>query len=437
MLNILQLDALNKVKEGKSIFLTGAPGVGKSFLLSKIVEYLKETDIKYGITALTGCAALLIKGQTLHSFLGIGLGNSSTETLVKKIEKNGKVYNKIKELQLLIIDEISMMNDIFFEKISCVIKSIKKNNKPFGNIQLVLVGDFCQLPPVDSKYCFESKLWKELNIIKIELKEIIRQKDDNDFQTILNSIRNGKITKKSYNKLLSLQNTEFNNSIIPTKLYCLNIDVDKINNNNFDIQYCTNINLDLLDKNNDLENIKINNTIDCYYGQALEKDNIDIPDNEKIYRYNCYTNDKKTDKTKYNISLIKNLQVMVNRNINLDLGLVNGTRGIITSLNEKYVIIKDINNNLHKIDYYRDGNDNDLTYNIFIPLSLAYSLTVHKAQGCTLDAVEIDASNNNFAPGQLYTALSRAKKMENIKLVNLDKEAFLINKNVLSYYNNN
>ena len=109
---------------------------------------------------------------------------------------------------------------------------------------------------------------------------------------------------------------------------------------------------------------------------------------------------------------------------------------LITSLNEKYVIIKDINNNLHKIDYYKDENDNEYTCTLFMPLSLAYSLTVHKAQGCTLDAVEIDASNNNFAPGQLYTALSRAKKMENIKLVNLDKEAFLINKSVLNYYNN-
>ena len=432
MLNILQLDALNKVKEGKSIFLTGAPGVGKSFLLNKIVEYLKETDIKYGITALTGCAALLIKGQTLHSFLGIGLGNATSEILIKKIENNKKIYNRIKELQLLLVDEISIMNNVFFEKISDIIKIIKKNNKPFGNIQLVLVGDFCQLPPIEGKYCFETNLWKNIDIEKVELKEIIRQKDDNDFQIILNSIRKGEITKRSYKKLLNLEKTVFNNNIIPTKLYCLNIDVDKINNNNFDIQYCINSKIDLLDKKN-LNNIKLNNTIECYYNLTLQ--NNDINENKKIYKYICYTNDKKIDKNKYDICLIKNLQVMVSRNINLDLGLVNGTRGYITSLSDKYVTIRDINNNLHKIDYYRDENKNDNTYNIFIPLCLAYSLTVHKAQGCTLDAVEIDASNNNFAPGQLYTALSRAKKMENIKLINLDKEAFLINKNVLNYYN--
>lgn len=127
---------------------------------------------------------------------------------------------------------------------------------------------------------------------------------------------------------------------------------------------------------------------------------------------------------------------MITRNINIDEGLVNGTRGYIYDLNISYVIFNDINNKKHKINYYRDNNINNNTYIMFMPICLAYALSIHKSQGSTLDAVEIDASSNNFAPGQLYTAISRAKSLKNIKLINFEKEAIIINKQVLEFYNN-
>ena len=340
MLNTLQSEAFNAIINNKSLFLTGPPGVGKSFTLNKIVDYLRVNDINYAITASTGAAALLIKGQTIHSFLGIGLGKDNVKTLYKNIQKRKKKYNELKNLELLIIDEISMIDLELFEKISLYLSNIKNNIKPFGDIKIILVGDFCQLPPINGGYCFQSKLWDKLNMEKIELKECLRQKEDVEFQKILNSIRLGRISSKTYNKLLNLKNTEFNN-ITPTKLYALNIDVNKINSNFFKIQYCTNTGKDLLSFNN---NDIIENTIDCYKEYDINENYQDIPyssknlnENNYVYKYNFNTNNKKINKDDYNINLIRNLEIMITRNINIENGLVNGTRGYIYNLNRNHI----------------------------------------------------------------------------------------------------
>jgi len=434
MLTVQQIEAYNIVKNRDCLFLTGSPGTGKSYTLKKIIEYLNDENIKYGVTALTGAAAILIKGQTLHSFLGIYKGDDTVDNLYNKLLNKKKKLNILKELQTLIIDEISMMDSKLFEKISLYLSKIKNNNKPFGNIQLILIGDFCQLPPINGLYCFQSKLWNKIEMKKIELIKSMRHKDDILFQKILNKIRIGKISQNTYNILLNLTNTKFDN-IIPTKLYCLNVDVNKINKNHFNIQYCINNNVNLFDDL--LEKHILNNTIECYPALNIENEiNKEEFDINSVYTYNFSSNNKKIKKEDYTISLIKNAQVMITRNINIENGLVNGTRGYIVKLNPLYVIFCDINNKLHMIDYYRDENINDSTFINFMPISLAYAMSVHKSQGSTLDAIEIDASSNNFAPGQLYTAISRAKNLNSIKLINLEKDAFIINTEVKKFYSN-
>jgi ATP-dependent DNA helicase PIF1 len=425
MLNILQLHAIDIIKSGKSLFLTGPPGVGKSFTLRNIIQYLDEIQNNYGLTAMTGCAAILIKGQTLHSFLGIGLGNETIEKLYEKL-KDKKKFNELKNLDTLIIDEISMMNDKFFEKISKLLSKIKNNNKPFGNIRLILIGDFYQLPPTDGEYCFKSKLWNMVNMTTVELNEPMRQKDDIVFQKLLNNIRKGKITKANYNELKKLNDTDFS-TIIPTKIYCLKTDVNRINTYYFNKLLMENNKLKSEEVNNYIEN----NTIECY----PNNENItDSTDSSKVFKYGIVTNEKYVNKNDYEVSLIKGAEVMITRNINIENELVNGKKGKIVNLTSNYVIIKDDYNIKHKIDYYKDENAYN-KYVKFMPLTLAYAITVHKSQGSTLDYIEIDGSNNNFAPGQFYTALSRAKTLKNIRLKNLDKDALIINKDVLNFYN--
>jgi ATP-dependent DNA helicase PIF1 len=165
--------------------------------------------------------------------------------------------------------------------------------------------------------------------------------------------------------------------------------------------------------------------------------NVKIGSDNDIYRYNAVTNDKLLQKNidEYHIDLFKGLHVMVTRNINFSTGLINGTTGIITNLSSSSVCIKSVlTGSMHTIYYHKDVNANNNTYVKFMPIKLAYALSIHKSQGATLDAIEIDASVNIFAPGQLYTALSRSRSLDSIKLINLDEYSFLCNKAVKEFY---
>jgi ATP-dependent DNA helicase PIF1 len=329
------------------------------------------------------------------------MGKDTVENTIKNIKKKSSVYNNIISLEALIIDEISMLDLELFEKISNILQLIKKNNNPFGGVQLILVGDFCQLPPINGKYCFESDLWNKSEIVIVELTELVRQQDDILFQKILQIIRKGKCTKKMYDILINLKDTTFHNDIIPTKLFAINLDVDKINNEEFN-KLC-----------------KINNNI--------------------IYSYNATSSDdNKFIVNTYNIKLTLNAQVMITRNIDISNKLVNGTRGVIKELYNDYIIITDVNGVEHTINYFKDINKNVKTNNSWIlhmPVKLAYAMSCHKSQGMTIDALEVDLGKNIFAAGQLYTAISRAKTLKSIKITDLDKKSFITNKKVKEFYN--
>ncbi len=395
-MNEKQLEALENVKKGNNIFLTGSAGTGKSFTINRIVEYFESNNINYGLTALTGCAASLINGQTLHSFLSLGL-NKELKDIYNDIKKYKPKFNLLKKLDALIIDEISMMNSELFELIDSLFKLIKDNDKVFGGIQLILVGDFYQLPPIKYNYCFASPLWDIANINIIILKELIRQKDDLILQEILEEMRTGKLSDDKYKILEGLSNTKFKNGIKPTKLFPINKNVDIINQNEFD------------------KLVKLNNNQTKVY-KAHSKYKIDNIDT-------------------YNITLTLNAQVMVIRNISVENHLINGTRGIVVGLLENTVIIKDINSVIHHINYHKDINKNGKGNEIcFMPLKLAYAISIHKSQGSSIDCLEIDLGEDIFVSGQTYTALSRATNINNIKIINIDKSSFFVNKKIIDFY---
>ena len=423
-MNAEQCNALEAVLSGKNIFLTGPPGTGKSYTLKHIIRKLKDKQKKIAITASTGCSAVLINGQTIHSYLGMGNGSMKPEKLIQTLKTKKIKCKQIQELNTLIIDEISMIDDITLELISNILKAINDNQEPFGGIQTIFVGDFCQLSPVKGNYCFTSPVWEELKLEFIQLTQSMRQKDDEEFKNILQEIRFGGCPKDTFQRLLELKNTPFN-GIIPTKLYALNSDVQIVNNHMFK----------RVTMKNNLQEAPI---IPCY--PPIE-DSMESSDSQRtydtdthIFRYNALSNDKQAKLDEYHINLMKGLQVMITRNINFDTGLINGTIGKIVSLTTASVCIQDANKKKYVIHYHTDRNENNKTHIKFMPIKLAYAMSIHKSQGATLDAIEVDGSTYIFAPGQLYTALSRARSLSSIRLLNLSKDSFMCHPLVKEFY---
>ena len=394
--------AVSSVMEGNNILLTGSAGTGKSYTIKYIIEYLNNANKNFAITASTGTAAVMIGGQTLHSFLGLGLGTGSIKEILGNILKNKKKHENILKLDALIIDEISMIDKELFEKISELLSIIKSSEACFGNIQLILVGDFCQLAPVKGRYCFLSDIWNKINIRIVLLEKLIRQDDDELFQKILKIVRKGKCTDNIIKVLDKLRDTEFDNGIIPTKLYPINVNVDKINNI-------------------EIEKLKALGNISKTYAAIAS----------------C---DKEKEGEKFAIELTLNAQVIIIRNISVEESLVNGTRGVIKHLGADYVIINDINGNIHTIKYFTDTFNNKVSskssYIIHMPIRICYALSIHKSQGMTIDALELDLGPNIFTCGQSYTALSRAKKLSSIKIIDVDKNSFRTNTDVKNFYKN-
>ncbi|KAG4300737.1 hypothetical protein PCK1_003166 [Pneumocystis canis] len=226
------------VEERKSIFFTGSAGTGKSILLREIIASLRKKYAKepgrVAITASTGLAACNIGGVTLHSYAGIGLGRDSFEDLCRKIRKNKKCLSRWLRTKVLIIDEISMVDAELFDKLENIARKLRNNENPFGGIQVIVTGDFFQLPPVSdqgraAKFAFEAKKWKDVISHTITLTHVFRQKDQ-DFVEMLNELRLGHLSHNSIKKFCSLdRELEFDDGLEPTELFPTRSEVDKAN----------------------------------------------------------------------------------------------------------------------------------------------------------------------------------------------------------------
>ena len=403
MLAKKQENVIQSILNGDTIFLTGSPGTGKSFVLQIIMPKLFHKNV--GITATTGCAAINVGGTTIHSFFKLKPDTNVSKHIDKLISTKCDTYKKIRDLDILIIDEVSMLDSILCNTISAILKACKNTDKVFGGIQMIFVGDFFQLPPVTNNFCFLSSSWIELNPKIIELTELIRQTDDKLFQLILAKLRFGKLTKQIYDILIKNKEITFTD-IKPTKLYPNNVDVDKINQK-------------------EIKKLLVNepksNTFVAYFTK-------DVNDNlkQKLYEYTIF--------------LCVGSQVMITRNISIENELVNGTRGVVVDITKSSCFVKTLNGLIHEINYYPQEYKNNYVKNLtimFMPIKLAYALTIHKSQGSTIDYLEIDLGSKIFEYGQGYTALSRGKKLENIKIINLHCDSFKVHPNVIKWYQEN
>ena len=437
--------AYNKYIQGHNVFITGPGGAGKSALIRQIYSHATQRHKNIQVTAMTGCAAILLncKAKTLHSWAGIGLGNTSVDSLITKIKKNKYAANNWRETHILIVDEVSMFSLSLFDKLNALGMAIRNNySKPFGGIQLIFSGDFYQLPPVGNKdepdtmrFCFESDDWNSVfhKDNQIQLTKIYRQTDDT-YTSILNQIREGKIKRKTNDILMKHVGREpVPNALIiePTKLYPTKNRVEQINTS----------------KLNGLKTTE--KTYDVKYVKELDAFGMMTMSNEDKDRRRQYTQEeiqKELDYLASNLTCDTTLkikigaQVMCIINIKDDDGnmlVCNGSQGIVNNFCEitGFPIIKF--NNGYETIMSRHTWKSEKIPGVGVsqlPLILAWALTIHKSQGATLDAAEIDVGSNIFECGQTYVALSRVKSLEGLYLTSFDPKKIRINKKVQDYY---
>lgn len=232
-----QEHVVDLAKQGNSLFYTGSAGTGKSVLLRSIIKAMKKIHPPefVSVTASTGLAACNIGGITLHSFAGIGLGNEEVKDLLKKIRRSKKTSKRWKNTKVLIIDEISMIDGELFDKLDEIARTIRRIDEPFGGIQVIICGDFFQLPPVSKNedkpatFCFDSRAWKSCIKLTITLQQVFRQKGDMEFITMLNEMRLGKLSMESVKKFRELERPLPDDDIEPAELYCTRYEVERAN----------------------------------------------------------------------------------------------------------------------------------------------------------------------------------------------------------------
>lgn len=419
-LNFEQRQLFDKViGDKKSIFFTGCAGTGKSFVLECIVDELRSRNSNPGIvavTASTGKAAFGIGGTTLHSFAGIQLGRGTKEELSSRVVFNKNAAQRWKEVNTLIIDEISMIDGELFDKLEYIARYIRKNTNRFGGIQLILVGDLLQLPPVDEhdhikKRVIEAESWKTCIDEYILLKHVFRQQDIN-FVRVLTCIRIGAITEEVTEFMKKLtEEKDFGGESGPVDLYATRSKTEKHNK----------LKLDAINAES-----KIYNAKDIY---------------PKSTRSSVHLLD--SCQAPSTLELKIGAQVMLVKNISKD--LVNGTVGIVTNFTD---IVKgtestsNIDFSMEAIPIVRFDLINGKTFTRpmkrelwesisssgqllasrrQIPLILAWAVTIHKSQGQTIQKLRADVSEV-FESGQLYTALSRAVSTDALQVIGFDPD---------------
>jgi len=445
MKNSIEQDyAIDLFNEGKNIALIGPAGTGKTTLVSKFKELAIKKNKTLAVTALTGCASLLLGSgaRTLSSWSGLNVPKGTHAAVVDRFFKNEKKYSVWEKTDILLIDEVSMLSQYLFDILDDIAKAIRNSDLPFGGMQIICIGDFHQLPPILStgelnsgNYCFESRHWNTTFPMEshVVLKTIFRQNDPL-FQAVLTGIRNEKLEpehKEALHKCLGkkYKKEEHNGCSLP-KIMPLKSQCDKINNDMF--QQIVEPSYEYhLDECTDYE---------TYVDTSIPLSQAVL---EASYRLNVKTKEQEIKNLRASssfpeiIHLKKGACVMCTTNLDLDHGICNGSIGTVERCEPNGVLVKFSNGRVVSITKkYWQSEDHPTIVVGQIPLMLAWAITIHKSQGATLPIAEINIGSSIFAPGQVYVAVSRVKSLEGLYLTEFNPSKIKVNPKVKEFYKN-
>ena len=410
-----QTEALDILKTGANVYLTGEPGAGKTFTINKFISYLRSQDIEPAVTASTGIAATHIGGMTIHSWSGIGIKSFLDKYELDKIASSEYLNRRISKTKVLIIDEVSMLHADTLAMVDAVCREVKQSSDPFGGIQVIFVGDFFQLPPIaktkevsrnqtliedePKRFAYESDAWKRANPIVCYISEQHRQ-DDADFLELLLAIRRDQVKKIHHTHLKSrhIDHDDFPENT--TKLFSHNFDVDRVNDN------------ELSQIEEEFRRYEMESTGTASLVAALEKGCL----SPKV------------------LVLKKGAIVMCTKN-NPKEHFVNGTLGRVVEFDEfsGNPIIKLKNGRsieISPMDWSVEEGGKIKAKITQVPLRLAWAITVHKSQGMSMDAAVMDLSQV-FEYGQGYVALSRVRNLKGLYLLGLNEQALKVHPDIL------
>lgn len=396
-----QKTALSILKAGCNVYLTGSAGTGKTYLINQYIDYLKHREVPVAVTASTGIAATHIGGQTIHSWSGIGIRENIRKADLDQISKNRQAISRIKDVQVLIIDEISMLSGKVLTGISDILKHFRHSREPFGGVQLILSGDFFQLPPVSrervhnrEKFAFMSPVWVEAQLRVCYLTTQYRQ-TENVLSNILSEIRSGFVSDDTVRLLEEkLQNRNAHQDAL--RLFTHNADVDTMNTQRLNANP---------------------NRMEVYEAETKGKSKIVETLKQSVLATSI-------------LELKLKAKVMFVRN-NPDKGYHNGTLGTIEGFDDEegWPLVKLLSGRTVTARpeewTVTDEKDSILASYRQVPLRLAWAITVHKSQGMTLDEAEIDLSKT-FEPGQGYVALSRLKNWDGLHLSGINNASLVV-----------
>ena len=409
----------------ENIFITGPGGTGKTYAIKQIYEHAISNNKRICVTALTGVASVLLdcNATTIHSWSGIGISNRTETQIINKINRSKFYKHNWENTDILIIDEISMMSCKLFDLLNKIGQVIRCNKNPFGGIQLIFSGDFFQLPPVkETFFCFESELFNNTFDKIINLTKVFRQNDDT-YKKLLINMRKGLISKKSIELLNSKmidedfdKNTTNITRLVPTKSKAFDINnyfINKIKDKKYIYKRTYKEKSENLNK--------------------IEKIKLDLmSETEKENEYNYI---KESTLTEENLVLKKGSYVMCIANLDLGLGIANGTTGTVVDFTPEKLPVVQFDKHKIVIGKKEWKSENIPGISVFqIPLILAWGITIHKSQGLTLDKAIIDIGKDLFEAGQMYVALSRIKSLDGVYLKEFNINNLKINNKVLNYY---